>query len=124
MSNLDNSKVLELGAGAGLPGIIATLNGCKEVILTDYGHDSDDSLIQALRLNIEYVKSFIDASKQSISCYPYVFGNDIKTILGPNNDDLFDYILCADLLFNRSEHRKLLYTLSCCLKKPYDMEKL
>jgi EEF1A N-terminal glycine/lysine methyltransferase len=42
--------VLELGAGAGLPGIISTLQGAEIVVLSDY---ESPKVLQNLRRNIE-----------------------------------------------------------------------
>jgi predicted nicotinamide N-methyase len=45
-----HQRVCELGAGAGLPSIVATLAGAKKVVVTDY---PDEGLIENLRWNAE-----------------------------------------------------------------------
>lgn len=45
-----DKSVLELGAGAGLPSIIATLAGAQRVVVTDY---PDASLVENLRYNVD-----------------------------------------------------------------------
>jgi len=47
---VEGQSVLELGAGAGLPGILAALHGAVLVVLTDY---DSAPLIANLRRNVE-----------------------------------------------------------------------
>ena len=42
---------LELGAGAGLPGLICALNGAERVVITDYGTECDYSLVEVIQQN-------------------------------------------------------------------------
>lgn len=51
--SLRSRKVLELGAGVGLAGILASkLPGTEQVILTDYDHGSLELLIENVQLNL------------------------------------------------------------------------
>ena len=50
MQFLYKKDVLELGAGAGLPSLVAALHGAQHVVVTDY---PDADLIANLRYNIE-----------------------------------------------------------------------
>ena len=34
--------MLELGAGCGLPGLVARMGGAKEVVMTDFWREEDD----------------------------------------------------------------------------------
>ena len=119
-----NKSCLELGAGAGLPGLIAGLNGAKLSVISDYGNIADTSLLRAIDINIEYMSQYIpsttSASTNTIATVyksiPYIFGNNVKDILDLNNGQNYDLLFLADLLFNRSEHNKLLYTISKVLK--------
>ena len=43
-------NILEFGAGAGLPSIVAAKNGAMSVLVTDY---PDEELVENLRLNIQ-----------------------------------------------------------------------
>ncbi|KAG8215840.1 hypothetical protein J3R82DRAFT_7783 [Butyriboletus roseoflavus] len=47
---ISNKSVLELGAGGGLPGIVAAQNGAMNVVLTDY---PDAALIGNLAYNVQ-----------------------------------------------------------------------
>jgi predicted nicotinamide N-methyase len=52
--DLKGRKVLELGAGVGLAGILASkLPGTEQVILTDYDHGSLELLIENIQLNLD-----------------------------------------------------------------------
>eukprot|EP01040_Poterioochromonas_malhamensis_P000474 gene474-507_t len=157
--DVQNKKCLELGAGAGLPAIIAAINGASEVVVSDYGHDFDLSLIYPLDINCQLdiitgtrckavgytwgypVQILLQPDKYyqspSISIDTTSYYNYKKTKLQAryseehlsrysaeeveadqnNESNKFDLIFAADLLFNRSEHRKLLWTIKHCLKK-------
>lgn len=43
-------RVLELGAGAGLPSIISVLAGAKRMVITDY---PDEELVENIRWNVD-----------------------------------------------------------------------
>ena len=118
-----NKSCLELGAGAGLPGLIAGLNGAKLSVISDYGNTADTSLLRAIDINIEYISQYIPSTTSAANTIatayksiPYIFGNNVKDILDLNNGQTYDLLFLADLLFNRSEHNKLLYTISKVLK--------
>ena len=141
-------------------GLMCTLNGASVVVISDYGHDADLSLVYAIDINIQWISNQLKDSSE-ILCdnlygVGYVWGQPVNVLLNPklyyqscfsktlntidfasyqaskllarieetaitaedgNNDELFDVILMADLLFNRSEHTKLLWTVKHCLKK-------
>jgi len=153
--DVKDKKCLELGAGAGLPGLIAALNGASSVVISDYGHDFDLSLIYPIDANIAAIKPFLP--KHTELCgVGYVWGYPPQQLILPNqyyellnasidisdyqhycqsklshrivseqvhdenllisNEDKFDIIFLADLIFNRSEHQRLLWTVWKCLK--------
>ncbi|KAK5170119.1 Protein N-terminal and lysine N-methyltransferase efm7 [Saxophila tyrrhenica] len=116
---LHNKTVLELGAAAGLPSIIAALNGAKCVVATDY---PDQDLVDILRHNL--VSNC--ASQDRVRVDGYLWGADISRLLSylPDKSNStaaehgFDVLILADLLFNHSEHQKLLSTILQTLRKP------
>ncbi|TDL23551.1 hypothetical protein BD410DRAFT_721273, partial [Rickenella mellea] len=103
-------NVLELGAGGGLPGLVAALNGARKVVLTDY---PDDPLLENLRSNVE--TNIPSAVKPNISVLGYVWGRRVETLISASDatsdgDSTFDIIIMSDLIFNHSQHDALLKT--------------
>lgn len=100
--------VLELGAAAALPSIVAALSADK-VVVTDY---PDPELIENIRYNIingGLPKDIV----QKVSVLGYIWGNDVSEILEPIQDGSeskkkFDLMILSDLIFNHSEHTKLI----------------
>ena len=109
--------VLELGAGAGLPSLVCALNGAKRVVVTDY---PDAELIDNLRYNIDHCELL--APPAGIVAEGYLWGAPIQDIIQhlPESDEAFDVLILADLLFNHSEHAKLIKTVRLTLKKSQD----
>ncbi|KAL6929672.1 nicotinamide n-methyltransferase [Hanseniaspora valbyensis] len=98
-------KILELGAAAGLPSIIAGLNEAKTVVCTDY---PDVELIQNIRDNVEKYNQ-----NNNVFVEGYIWGNpydDIVKYLPNEEEKKFDLIIMSDLVFNHTEHHKLLKT--------------
>ncbi|EXJ90713.1 hypothetical protein A1O1_03817 [Capronia coronata CBS 617.96] len=111
---VQGKTALELGAGAGLPSLVAAILGAKKVVVTDY---PDPDLILNLRHNIEHCSALAD--KSNIVAAGFLWGSaaqPLKTYLSPEADG-FDLLILADILFNHSEHQKLLATLRDCLRK-------
>jgi nicotinamide N-methyltransferase len=111
---LQGKTVLELGAGAGLPSLVASILGAKQVVVTDY---PDDELIVNLRHNIDHNLTVQDMS--NIVAEGFLWGSSadpLRTHL-EDGDSSFDVLVLADILFNHSEHNKLLETVAECLKK-------
>jgi nicotinamide N-methyltransferase len=105
--------VLELGAGAGLPSLICAARGARQVVVTDY---PDTNLIQNLQYNIDHCDMI--PSQVSIVATGYLWGNDagklISLLAEPANG--FDLLILADVIFNHSEHQKLINTVKATLK--------
>ncbi|RYH31480.1 hypothetical protein EON65_02475 [archaeon] len=148
-----SDNCLELGAGAGLPGIMAAVCGARRVVISDYGSDLDLSLIYPIDSNVEYIKR-ICSSVAELHAVAYTWGYPIYPLTNTTqyyqhtdtsldltsyaayvqsktsrrvgkgdhhgimieDYEKFDKIFLADLVFNRSEHRKLLWTVRECLK--------
>ncbi|KAI6246004.1 Protein N-terminal and lysine N-methyltransferase efm7 [Erysiphe necator] len=123
-------KVLELGAGAGLPSLVCAYLEAECVVITDY---PDTALIENLKSNVERVKNEINTVRKSnglksrLVVQGHCWGEDCQSILSHITDEKnsgFDVLILADLLFNHSEHRKLLVTVQRTLKKQEDAKAL
>jgi nicotinamide N-methyltransferase len=114
---LQGRTVLELGAGAGLPSLVCALNGARQTVVTDY---PDVELIDNLRYNIDHCK-LLPAPPQIVA-EGYLWGAPIEDITQhlPGSDKAFDVLILADLLFNHSEHAKLIQTVELTLKRSPD----
>ncbi|OAP55907.1 hypothetical protein AYL99_10059 [Fonsecaea erecta] len=111
---VQNKTVLELGAGAGLPSLVAAMLGARRVVVTDY---PDQDLVANLRYNVEHCSALPDKSK--IVAEGFIWGGQVeplKSHILPDVDG-FDLLILADILFNHSEHARLLATVRDCLKK-------
>jgi nicotinamide N-methyltransferase len=114
---VNGKTVLELGAGAGLPALVCALNGAKRVVVTDY---PDAELIDNLRYNIDHCKLL--SAPPSIVAEGYLWGAPIQDCTKHlfKGEEAFDVLILADLLFNHSEHAKLIKTVQLTLKKSPD----
>mmetsp|Transcript_33633 Transcript_33633/g.44383 ORF Transcript_33633/g.44383 Transcript_33633/m.44383 type:complete len:320 (-) Transcript_33633:95-1054(-) len=116
--DLRGKTTLELGAGAGLPSLICALNGAETVVITDYASAADTALVENLQKNIDMLRPQIpDNSK--VFAHGYIWGYPSEPLLEYLNPSgrKFDMIILADLLFNHSEHEKLLQTCDACLSE-------
>lgn len=111
-------RVLELGAAAGLPSLICSLNDAKVVICTDY---PDPDLVSNIEYNFHTLENTTKISPYKVQ--GYIWGNEYSSILGSEFKDAipeqekFDLIILSDLVFNHTEHRKLLTTCKDLIKK-------
>lgn len=105
--------VLELGAGAGLPSLVCALKGARKVVATDY---PDQELIRNLEEN---VSSAHVPDQSCVTTQGFLWGNEPKHLIEelPEPDKAFDLLILADLIFNHSEHRKLISTIQSTLRK-------
>ena len=106
--------MLELGAGAGLPSIVCALRGARKVVVTDY---PDPELIENLQYNIDHCEAIPD--RTVISAEGYLWGNASDKLRNhlEGQSDGFDLLILADILFNHSEHEKLIESLCTTLNK-------
>ncbi|MCJ1393773.1 nicotinamide n-methyltransferase [Xylographa bjoerkii] len=103
--------ILELGAGAGLPGIVCGILGARKwkVLITDY---PDEELVENLRFNVDNCEQ-LKTSESKVSVEGYLWGAPPPASMSSG----FDLLILADLLFNHSEHAKLLSTIRLTLKR-------
>lgn len=114
--------MLELGAGAGLPSLACALAaGARKVVATDY---PDEELVQNLRYNIQHGAAA--AAVDNIVPEGYLWGASASKLTahlddgdgdGDGGAGGFDLLILADLLFNHSEHRKLVSSIQTTLKR-------
>lgn len=116
-------SVLELGAGAGLPSLICAIGGASKVVVTDY---PDPDLVRNLQLNIATCSPLPrseDGNASTIVAEGYLWGGDTSPLLSHITQSKlegapkFDLLILADLLFNHSEHAKLVRTIELTLTK-------
>lgn len=105
-----DKNVLELGAAGALPSVVAGLIGAKCVVATDY---PDVDLIDNIKHNVRGLKN--------VSVEGYIWGNQyddiIKHLVGSDDEKKFQLIILSDLVFNHTEHDKLLKTTKDLLSK-------
>ncbi|KAJ7449599.1 putative methyltransferase-domain-containing protein [Mycena latifolia] len=99
--------VLELGAGGGLPGLVAAKNGAKHVVLTDY---PDADLVTNMEFNVR--DNLPHPLEACVSVQGYIWGHPVQPLLDvlPPGADGFHLIIMSDLVFNHSQHDALLKT--------------
>lgn len=101
-------NVLELGAAGALPSVVAGLIGAHRVVSTDY---PDVDLIDNIKHNTTEL--------ENVSVEGYIWGNDYDDIIKHLDTDekKFQLIILSDLVFNHTEHDKLLQTTQDLLAK-------
>jgi len=102
-------NVLELGAGGGLPSIVAVKNGAQKVVATDY---PDADLIENLAYNVS--RNLEVEERKRVDVQGYIWGKSVHSLLEalslPTQSSKFDLIILSDLIFNHSQHDTLLKT--------------
>lgn len=115
---------MELGAGAGLPSLICALNGARNVVVTDY---PDPELISNLQYNIDANRRSL-SREGSLTSEGYLWGAPIEHLTAhlpeAEREQGFDLLILADLLFNHSEHQKLLATIQRTMKRSQEAQAL
>ena len=94
---------------------MCALKGASIVVVTDY---PDAELIENLRHNIEHCELLSEPKR--ISAEGYLWGAPHDKLVASLNEDGsrgFDVLILADLLFNHSEHGKLVKSVQQTLKK-------
>ncbi|KAI9679770.1 MAG: hypothetical protein M1817_004784 [Caeruleum heppii] len=98
-------RVLELGAGSGLCGIVSYLAGANETVITDY---PSDEILSNLLINIEENRNrHVNGQMSSMSANGHVWG-DVESHFAMTHKNYFSLILAADCLWMQHEHVQLL----------------
>lgn len=137
-TTVSGRTVLELGAGAGLPSIMAAVLGARRVVVTDF---PDPDLVANMWKNIRGCHLLIppnananananageeaggdgDEPPLPIAADGFVWGANPAHLLAhlPEGErsEGFDVLILADLLFRHSEHGNMLKTVRETLKK-------
>lgn len=109
---ITDKKVVEFGAASALPSLLCALNGASKVVCTDY---PDPELLETIKYNVEHLG--YPKAKEIIDVEGYIWGHDteeISSVLG--GDGKADFLIMSDLVFNHSEHHKLLKSCKALLK--------
>lgn len=109
-------RVLELGAGAGLPSIVIA-KSYRDVAVTasDY---PDEQLIATLEVNVRR-----NDVLSRCRVVPYAWGSDPSVFSSPSSEQdsaEFDVVIAADTLWNRDLHVLFLKTLQQVLRRTTD----
>lgn len=106
-------RILELGAGAGLPSIVlAKTREDVRVVVSDY---PDPRLIHALEHNVAR-----NELQGRCTAVPHAWGSPPAPLFTAANDAVqhgFDAVLAADTLWNSDTHEALLQTLCATLRR-------
>jgi 16S rRNA G966 N2-methylase RsmD len=102
-------RVLELGAGLGLSGLVAHHLGASTTVLTD----GDKYVLAQLRSNVQQ-NTLSSSSGSSIECRTLLWG---KTRTTPSEDEKFDVLLGADVIYGWDSFEPLLDTVVAWMKK-------
>lgn len=90
-----HKTVLELGAGAALPSVVAGALGASKVVVTDY---PEQSVIE----NIEEVMQMNDIEQAIV--LPHLWGDSVEDLRQCVNGAYFDVLILAEVLWKDTHH--------------------
>ncbi len=100
--------VLELGAGAGLPSLVAGRLGARVVVASDY---PDASILGALNTNVA-----LNSAGERVAVEGHCWGTDVAPLLRHAGDGAaFELALLADVMWKHDMHDSLLRSLHACM---------
>lgn len=125
MSAIKDKTVFELGAGGGLPGIVAAILGARKVVCTDY---PDKELIDMIEKNASESTKAIPEPKDRFVAEGYEWGTEPKAVLAHLDEkdraEGFDILILADLLFKHPQHANMIKTIEMTLSKKRESKAL
>ncbi|GME25236.1 putative nicotinamide N-methyltransferase [Neofusicoccum parvum] len=98
---VEGERVLELGAGVGLAGIVSTLVGAEEVVISDY---PAPEILENLEKNVK--TNVPETLRSKVSVQGHLWG-DLTSPFSVANAGRFTRILAADCLWMPHEHHSL-----------------
>lgn len=113
---LKGLRVLELGAGHGLPGMSLAQLGA-DVVLTDQPH-----MCPLLKFNVA-ASSFPDGQVPFITPLRWGNGEDLRSLFCSPNDRDFDLIIGSDIGYDLEGHLPLMQTLDSLCKQRRDIQR-
>ncbi|GAA5844050.1 hypothetical protein JCM11251_003010 [Rhodosporidiobolus azoricus] len=107
---VEGEDVVELGAGAGIVGLMAARMGAKRVVLTDY---DDPALVANLRSNISSAFPDSPDRREGLYALGHTWGEEtsLQAVLAANDFSPFTHILLADTIWLSAGHSALLSSL-------------
>lgn len=103
-TEIKGKKVLEYGAASGLPSLLACIDGASKVVSTDY---PDADLLYNIQYNVDHLQFDEATKKKVVDVQGFIWGND-TTSIRDSLDGYADWQIMSDLVFNHTEHHKLL----------------
>lgn len=111
--------VLELGAAAGLPSIVAHTLDASVVVATDY---PDPDLVSNLTKNCQ--RNSITGGAGRLLTEGYIWGAKTDKLEAhlPKGKRYYDLVIMSDLIFNHQAHGAMIDTLDSCLPPAFDKD--
>ncbi|WVR07546.1 hypothetical protein IAU60_004588 [Kwoniella sp. DSM 27419] len=112
---IEGKRILELGAGAGLPSIASALAGASQTVITDY---PDNDLVENMRFNADV--NVPGNLRDNVDIVGHLWGHDVRHLMARTEDNGFDLLILSDLVFNHSQHDALIKSVNSTLNDKPD----
>ena len=108
--SIKGQSVVEFGAGAGLPSLVALSLGARHVVATDY---PSSSVIENLTRNLTSHCTSLALASLPFNIVSHIWADEasITEILSANNGEGFDIALAAECLWRHELHNDLAVSL-------------
>lgn len=97
-SLVKGKKVLEFGAGAGLPALSSALAGAEKTVITDY---PDQNLVDNMAWNADV--NLPEEVRRKVEVEGYVWGAKVDRLRELSSGEGYDLLILSDLVFNHSQ---------------------
>mmetsp|Transcript_41221 Transcript_41221/g.129515 ORF Transcript_41221/g.129515 Transcript_41221/m.129515 type:complete len:149 (-) Transcript_41221:381-827(-) len=101
--DIRGKQIVELGAGIGLPSVVASMKGAKRVVITDY---PDEDLLMTIKSNVERL------DLKNMEVVGHKWGSNTQQLRDLSCGRGFDLIIISDAIFNHYAHNALLRSCS------------